>query len=732
MASVGGSVVWNLDLDSSKFTKGLATAASSAKAFGSSLDRGSIQNFGKFMGDAGESVNKLGSSINKAALPATIAIGAGMGIVGKMAFDQVNAVEQATLSLRAYEKDGRKVDAVLSDLLTYARSDLGVLFNRKDLFAAAQGLRVMGDDTSKLTDHVKIMSRSVGLGLSNWDDLTQIIGRVGSTGRLTGIDFDNLTKAGFQLDDSLRNTDITFNQLFKHLDKGIPVKAMEGQADSIRGIGVRVQTAFRGIGESILGVGRDTGKFIKGGAGDQLVKFFKDLPKVLADPAVQQAFKDVGQALADFARDALPKIVEFIKFLGRNIGTISKTAVALLAIGTALKIIGTAMSGISTVITLFTGLGLAFNYLTVAAYALSTALIVPIASILIVVGIIALLAAAAYIVIRNWDTLKRWLGTFWTWLKGLIATSWGVIRPILMSIGSFFASVFTKVANAVKTAVNAALAVFRWTLAIMLAIAFAILTPIFNYFKKVFNGIWSVVRTVFNAVKSFITATLSAIWKFVQPILSKIASGFKSAFNTVSSIFRSLLSLASNIWGRIWSVISSAISRIVSVVSGVKDKIVGVFGGAIGWLVDAGKNIVTGLWNGIKSLGGWIKDQVVGFVKDNVPGPILKLLGIQSPSKLFAGIGENIVRGLVRGIDSGRPMVESAVGRLTGSAMSPAMSVAGSGMGSGTAPVNVTLNMSGIMARSRGDMREISKDMLRTVNDELRAKGITPIGEGAI
>src|SRR5690606_16413347 len=47
----------------------------------------------------------------------------------KAAWDQVSSVEQATVALRAYEKDASKVDAVLGDLLAYARSDAGVLFN---------------------------------------------------------------------------------------------------------------------------------------------------------------------------------------------------------------------------------------------------------------------------------------------------------------------------------------------------------------------------------------------------------------------------------------------------------------------------------------------------------------------------------------------------------------------------------------------------------------------------
>jgi hypothetical protein len=41
----------------------------------------------------------------------------------------------------------------------------------------------------------------------------------------------------------------------------------------------------------------------------------------------------------------------------------------------------------------------------------------------------------------------------------------------------------------------------------------------------------------------------------------------------------------------------------------------------------------------------------------------------------------------------------------------------------GGSSVNITLNMDGVMARSRADLRDIAKDMIRAVNEELRAKG---------
>lgn len=288
------------------------------------------------LGIFGNNVDTLGTKITGAlkiaGVAAFAAVATGITAATKASWDQVDAVQQATVALKAYEKDGSKVNDVLSDLVKYARSDLGVLFNRKDLFQSAQSLKLMGDNTGDLVNHVKILSRSVGLGLSNWDELNLIVGRVGSTGRLTGDDFDNLTKAGFKLDSRLRNTKTTFGELFTQLDKGIPAGALAGQAETIKGKMIRLETAFRGVGDSILGVDKDSGQFIRGGLGDQLVIMLGKLTDFLKTPEIKQGFSNLGKGLASFSKDAAPVIRDTFKWIIENKESITNS---LLVIGAA-------------------------------------------------------------------------------------------------------------------------------------------------------------------------------------------------------------------------------------------------------------------------------------------------------------------------------------------------------------------------------------------------------------
>jgi len=82
-----------------------------------------------------------------------------------------------------------------------------------------------------------------------------------------------------------------------------------------------------------------------------------------------------------------------------------------------------------------------------------------------------------------------------------------------------------------------------------------------------------------------------------------------------------------------------------------------------GRLLEIGKDMVRGLWDGIKSMAGWIKDKVSDFVGGIVDG-VKGVLGIRSPSRIFMDIGENLSLGLAEGIRGAKTAVDSALAGL--------------------------------------------------------------------
>ena len=80
------------------------------------------------------------------------------------------------------------------------------------------------------------------------------------------------------------------------------------------------------------------------------------------------------------------------------------------------------------------------------------------------------------------------------------------------------------------------------------------------------------------------------------------------------------------------------------IVTGIVDAIVGL----TSKMADAGASLLKGLWNGISNTANWLWNKVKGWANGllkNIKG----LLGIHSPSTVFAGIGENMGLGLGEG-----------------------------------------------------------------------------------
>ncbi|CPR83391.1 hypothetical protein PP568_12535 [Mycobacteroides abscessus] len=140
-----------------------------------------------------------------------------------------------------------------------------------------------------------------------------------------------------------------------------------------------------------------------------------------------------------------------------------------------------------------------------------------------------------------------------------------------------------------------------------------------------------------------------------------ITSGAVTFFSDMGS---RILSVFSGAWDgivqgfyQVNASIADAGSQIMAEVGSWPGKIQSFFSDAINWLVDAGRNIVQGLINGIsgmidsavakaKELAGAVKNAVTGF------------LGIHSPSTVMADIGGFIGDGLINGMKAKQGEIE--------------------------------------------------------------------------
>lgn len=149
----------------------------------------------------------------------------------------------------------------------------------------------------------------------------------------------------------------------------------------------------------------------------------------------------------------------------------------------------------------------------------------------------------------------------------------------------------------------------------------------------------TIITSLANGILQAIPEMLAALPEIIVSFIGFIGENLPDILAAGAEI---LLSLVKGIIG--------AIPKLAQVPGRIISAIIEGIGGLLGRVVDIGKNIVDSIWEGIKSAATWLKDKVVGFF-DGIVGGVLEFLGINSPSRVFREIGENMAAGLGLGWD---------------------------------------------------------------------------------
>lgn len=158
-----------------------------------------------------------------------------------------------------------------------------------------------------------------------------------------------------------------------------------------------------------------------------------------------------------------------------------------------------------------------------------------------------------------------------------------------------------------------------------------------------------------NAPK-ILAAGVEIVVTLVKGIINAIPTIIENIPQIINAIVNAILAFNwLNLGKTIITGLGNGIKAMISAIKDIANQVVEAIKGGISALPQAmlniGKNIVQGLWNGIQSMVGWIKDKVSGFVGGLVSGA-KNLLGIHSPSTVFADMGKNMALGLGKGWDS--------------------------------------------------------------------------------
>ena len=161
------------------------------------------------------------------------------------------------------------------------------------------------------------------------------------------------------------------------------------------------------------------------------------------------------------------------------------------------------------------------------------------------------------------------------------------------------------------------------------------------------NALPQFVNTAVEIVKSLVTGIKDNLPQIAEGAVTTVETLADGIIDMLPSIIETGLKLIVALANSLITHLPQLIIKIPEIIRAIVEG----FSEGMPDIIEIGKNIVSGLWDGIESMASWISDKVSDFVGGIVDG-VKGVLGIRSPSRVFAGIGENMALGLGEGWDN--------------------------------------------------------------------------------
>lgn len=260
------------------------------------------------------------------------------------------------------------------------------------------------------------------------------------------------------------------------------------------------------------------------------------------------------------------------------------------------------------------------------------------------------------------DTVKNVLKNAYETCKQIISSVMkeigSVVKNILDSIKKFWQENGESIKQAAKTVYETLKTIIQSALDAILGIVKTVLDGIKSFWEQHGDTLKSVASKIWEQIKQNIQTVLQVIQGIIKAIAAAINGDWNTFWNTMFNVVKTML---------------TGIANTVKIIVGSLPGIISAFAGAIGsafktiltagvnaaksfgsTLVGVGKNLIQGLANGIKAGASAVVNSIKGAISSAISAG-KKLLGINSPSKLFMQFGEWTTEGYEIGVNRGEP-----------------------------------------------------------------------------
>ena len=507
---IGGTVVWNLDVDDSKLKSGLDGAKKNVESASKDIanSSNSIKSNLSSIGDAFENAERGSQMFAKGLLAIGAAGVTAIGFGVKMAADLETMTMGFVTLLGSTEKAGEAIEMIKKDA---AKTP----FELPGLIKANQMLTAVTKDAGRsegILLNVGKALTAMGRSGSELDNVIYNLQQIANTGKITEIDIRQFGNAGINVLEMLAD--------YYGTTKAEAVDMVKNSKDAFADL----EGAFKMAGE---GSGRFAKAFeLQGGTFNQVMSNFKDNLGITMGEFVKQTgiFDTVKDALGRITiaigelskPENIAKIKELFDSLKNNLPIIAGIIIGGLIpafVGLGISI-WTAMAPLLPFIAIGAALGVAVKLLIDAMGGWDQANIK--------------LQEALTVISNIYNTwIKPALDMLWSQIKDNLLPAfqklWDILSPVLIPILKILGAI---VLGVVVVALNVIIGVISLLINWWASLAKSI-TGIVQYFKDMVKNIGIAVSSIYKTItQPFIDA-----WNYVSGLLDKIKNGIRNALD---------------------------------------------------------------------------------------------------------------------------------------------------------------------------------------------------------
>lgn len=688
-------------------TKGLSKGIENEISGG--VDGGTKRADKSFLASTGKWVATAG--IAGGALVAAFAIKGGI--------ERLLSIDEAEGKLRGLGYSSEEISGIMNSALGSVK---GTAFGLGDAATAAAGALAAGiQPGQQLQKYLTLVGDAATIAGADFNEMGLIFNKVAAKGKVGMEEINQLSERGIPIMQWLaKEYGVSAAELAKMVSKGqIDAKAFRKAIE--KNIGGAAQASGQTFKGSLANLGASASRIIANLFGP----VFKTLPGLFQQlTSALEPLEGVAKAVGAVLGWVFGLIVTGITKVVGFIATFKEEILAVVAVFAIWK-------GISLSIALVTGaiaaLRNAFMVARIAVWLFNASLLAnPI--FLIVAAVAALVAGIVWAyknfegfrnvvdavfgfikqvvgAVVNWftDTAMPYLKQGWDFAVRTFQAAWDAIQPILNiiktvvtfifnAIKSYFTvvfniykTIFLAAWNILKTVVTTVVNAIRPVITFVFNAIKTYFTVMFTVYKTIFVAAWNVIKTIIttvvNVIKTVITTTFNVVKTVIQAVMKVVSGVIRAQVAVWSAIFNGVRAVITRVIGffsNLARAVAEKIRAVTQKIGEIKGKITGAFSGAVKWLVDAGKNVVQGLVNGLQAAKDWVIAKI-REIADLIPDWIKDRLGISSPSKVTMALGRFVGEGLAEGIRGESKNVQGAVDDLStvASALEPATFAAG-------------------------------------------------------